>query len=161
MKNDLQINGDFYSVPAMRLQYAKILINGRAGFIGSHLADALLEMNNDVINCDSSSPYHLRKRCRSRTVVAGEITGYAEQVFNLRSGHRISVDDLLWCLFRLCEKEDAIEPIYEMVALGDVKSTYADIRKARSIFGCEPRTSLKEGLRNFVQWHGACKNSFE
>ncbi|MBD2767699.1 SDR family NAD(P)-dependent oxidoreductase [Hymenobacter sp. BT664] len=35
---------------------------------------------------------------------------------------------------------------------GDVEATYADIRKAHRLLGYEPRTTLSEGLRQFVAW---------
>ena len=43
------------------LRNLRILVTGGAGFIGSHLADALLEMNNTVINYDNFSPYYSGK----------------------------------------------------------------------------------------------------
>ncbi len=36
---------------------------------------------------------------------------------------------------------------------GDVKRTYADIDKANKILGFEPRTSIEEGMKLFVDWY--------
>jgi UDP-glucuronate 4-epimerase len=35
---------------------------------------------------------------------------------------------------------------------GDMKITYADIRKARRILGYQPTTPIEEGIRKFVEW---------
>ncbi|UCF08774.1 MAG: SDR family oxidoreductase [Thermoplasmata archaeon] len=40
---------------------AKILITGGAGFIGSHLADGLAQMNHDIIVLDNLDPYYDRE----------------------------------------------------------------------------------------------------
>lgn len=45
----------------------------------------------------------------------------------------------------------------EMVAMqpGDVQLTYADTGELEQVFGFKPQTSLREGLREFVQWYKA------
>ena len=35
---------------------------------------------------------------------------------------------------------------------GDVPITFADVTKARKLWGWEPRVSIEEGIRNFVDW---------
>ena len=35
---------------------------------------------------------------------------------------------------------------------GDVQRTFADVTRARELFGYDPRTSMKEGIRSFVEW---------
>lgn len=36
---------------------------------------------------------------------------------------------------------------------GDVPITFADISKARSVLGYEPRTQIAEGIRSFIDWY--------
>lgn len=36
---------------------------------------------------------------------------------------------------------------------GDVDRTYADVSKAKKLIGYEPKTSFKEGIKNFVNWY--------
>jgi UDP-glucuronate 4-epimerase len=38
---------------------------------------------------------------------------------------------------------------------GDVPLTWADISKAGKLLGYRPKTSLEEGLKNFVEWYRA------
>lgn len=35
---------------------------------------------------------------------------------------------------------------------GDVQRTYADISRARDLFGYDPRTTMEEGIHSFAQW---------
>jgi UDP-glucuronate 4-epimerase len=41
---------------------------------------------------------------------------------------------------------------------GDVPLTFADVSKAKRVLGYEPRTSIEEGLRKFVEWYRKNKN---
>ena len=45
----------------MELKNLRVMVTGGAGFIGSHLADALLEMGNTVICYDCFTPYYTGK----------------------------------------------------------------------------------------------------
>jgi UDP-glucuronate 4-epimerase len=38
---------------------------------------------------------------------------------------------------------------------GDVQRTCADVSRARKLIGYEPRTSMEEGIRRFVEWFRA------
>ncbi|QDA61983.1 GDP-mannose 4,6-dehydratase [Hymenobacter jejuensis] len=51
-------------------------------------------------------------------------------------------------------KAVGITPQLEFLPMqaGDVDITYADISKAQRLLGYQPRTSLADGLRQFVQW---------
>ena len=42
---------------------------------------------------------------------------------------------------------------------GDVLSTWADIGKARKLLNYDPRTSIEEGLKKFVDWHNTFSHS--
>lgn len=48
---------------------------------------------------------------------------------------------------------------FQPLQAGDVDITFADIRKAQSLLGYQPRTSLTEGLRQFVQWLPQVQNA--
>ena len=36
---------------------------------------------------------------------------------------------------------------------GDVSSTYADVTRLEKEFGYKPKTSVKEGVQQFVDWY--------
>lgn len=48
-----------------------------------------------------------------------------------------------------------IEPKIKQLPMqpGDVDRTYADISKAKKLIGYEPKTTFKEGIKNFVNWY--------
>ena len=45
------------------------------------------------------------------------------------------------------------ELVLEPMQPGDVQATYADIEPIRSAVGFEPRTSIDQGIPNFVEWY--------
>jgi len=55
----------------------------------------------------------------------------------------------------LLEAELGIEAkkIMKPMQPGDVPSTWADVSDLKKDFGWQPRTSIKEGIRNFVSWY--------
>lgn len=85
------------------------------------------------------------------TLKAAENDNVEGEIFNLGSGSRISVNNVLKLLLRLTDKED-INPIYEEPKLGDVYDTYADISKARKLLGYNPKVTLDSGIRQFMKW---------
>ena len=49
----------------------RYLVTGAAGFIGSHLAEALVAAGNDVLGVDSFNDYYARERKEANAVAAG------------------------------------------------------------------------------------------
>ena len=49
------------------------------------------------------------------------------------------------------------EPIIDQQPMqpGDVPRTYADVTRAKELLGYEPRISMREGMRRFVEWYRA------
>jgi len=47
------------------------------------------------------------------------------------------------------------EPIIDQQPMqpGDVPRTYADVTRAKELLGYEPRISMREGMRRFVEWY--------
>lgn len=88
------------------------------------------------------------------TILAAESEESAGEVYNIGSGSHVTVNKLIKLLTKIIGA-DHITPVYEDRKLGDVQDTYADIRKATSILGYRPKTSIEEGLKNFVAWFKA------
>jgi len=74
--------------------------------------------------------------------------GYA--IYNLGESRTISLAELVAAIGKQC----GVEPILDRKPLqpGDVLITYADVSKARSELGYEPRTELSVGLARFLAW---------
>ena len=68
----------------------KILITGVAGFIGSHLAEKLLELGNEVIGIDNFDPYY------DRSIKENNIANYSNNSnFTFIEGDICEIDNLL------------------------------------------------------------------
>lgn len=81
---------------------------------------------------------------------AMDYTGSEFEIVNLGNTHSISLADLVRCL------EDALGTKVKLQRLpvqdGDVPRTSADISKARSLLGYDPRTDFAAGVRAFAEW---------
>lgn len=72
------------------------------------------------------------------------------EVVNLATAARISLNQLVALLRDITGI--TIEPIYAEARRGDVKHSLADISRAESLLGYQPRIDLREGLRRTVEW---------
>lgn len=81
---------------------------------------------------------------------AAETPGIGGEVFNVATGGRVSLNELLATLNRILGT--AVEPIYQEPRLGDVHDSQADISKAERLLGYRPTVTLEDGLRQTVAW---------
>lgn len=73
------------------------------------------------------------------------------EAFNLGESRSISLKDLVRAIEKASGKKAKIHRL--PVPKGDVRVTYADIRKAKKFFAYHPSTDLETGLKNFIQWY--------
>ncbi len=78
--------------------------------------------------------------------------------FNIASGNRISVNDLVKVLGEVIGKEPDIRHIESQQ--GDVSHTGADITRAKEILGYAPEYSIEEGVRKHVDWFKGVKELY-
>ncbi len=73
------------------------------------------------------------------------------EIFNLGNSDSVALLDFI----RVIEEELGREAEKNMMPLqpGDVPETVADIRRSRELLGFNPRTPLREGIRNFISWY--------
>jgi UDP-glucose 4-epimerase len=72
---------------------------------------------------------------------------------NIGSGKQVSIIDLANMIINLCGKKGKIKPVHVEPRIGEVKKLIADATKAKKLLGWEPKNSLKEGLKAFIQWY--------
>jgi UDP-glucuronate 4-epimerase len=72
------------------------------------------------------------------------------EIVNLGNNYSISLKELIQAIETVTGKKARIEQLPEQP--GDVPKTFADITKAKELFGYNPQTQLKEGLIKFYQW---------
>ncbi|MEM3079271.1 MAG: NAD-dependent epimerase/dehydratase family protein [Thermoproteota archaeon] len=76
-------------------------------------------------------------------------TRHVNQVFNIGTGRPVKIRDLALLVMRL--KGVKGEPVYAAKRQGDIRHSYAEISKARTLLGFEPKIGLEEGLKKLVQ----------
>jgi UDP-glucuronate 4-epimerase len=76
---------------------------------------------------------------------------YACEIFNL-SNHR---SEQLMELITLIEKElgKKAEIDFQPMQPGDIRESYADIDYSKEKLGYDPKTSINEGIPNFINWY--------
>jgi UDP-glucuronate 4-epimerase len=134
----------------------RILLMGGAGFIGSHLAEALLRKHFVLSVVDNLDDFY----------------SPAWQKANLESIRKAGPFDFfdqdICAMDRLRETVARVRPdvIIRLAARagetpeqGDVPLTWADISNAGRLFGYWPQTSLEDGLKKCVEWHRAADPS--
>jgi UDP-glucuronate 4-epimerase len=80
-----------------------------------------------------------------------EYHGPSFQIFNLGRGQTVKLDYLVKIIEKALNKKSRIK--YAEPAPGDMLITIADISKARSLLGFDPKVSIEEGISRFVRWH--------
>lgn len=73
------------------------------------------------------------------------------EIYNIGESQTIRLSQLIQALEEQIGKKALVEHLPEQP--GDVKHTYADIRKAREHLGYSPKTDIREGLARFVRWY--------
>lgn len=106
------------------------------------------------------SIYNFGNNFRDFTYVADIVSGIIAaldkpnldvyEIFNLGNNHPESVLTVVETLEQLLQSKAQIQLLPPQP--GDMVTTAANIDKARTKLGYEPRTKIKEGLANFVSW---------
>lgn len=73
------------------------------------------------------------------------------QVMNIANGRQVTLNELLE-IMKIVTGKSAAAARYEPARVGDVRHSLADISRARSLLGYEPRVALEEGLRLTFDW---------
>ena len=93
---------------------------------------------------------HANLRARSIKQVSGD-------VFNISTQEERSVLEILDELKHILKKP-LIKPRFAPKRAGDVRRTYANIRKAKQVLGFQVQTRFKEGLEKTAEWFQQCRS---
>ena len=87
--------------------------------------------------------------CKSCDYVVNNDNVY--EILNLGSNNPISLKEMINTIGEVLN----ITPEIDVLPMqpGDVDRTYADITKAKNLLGYEPKTTFKEGIKEFVNWY--------
>lgn len=84
-------------------------------------------------------------------MLAMEKKGAVGDVFNVATGVATSINGLVKMLQEIMNKMN-LRPIHEDLRFGDIKHSYANIKRAKRTLGYEPQVPLSEGLDKLVAW---------
>jgi UDP-glucuronate 4-epimerase len=84
------------------------------------------------------------------TISAIQKVGY--EIFNLGGGNKpISINQMIIILENILQKKT--NKVYKNFNKADMKSTWADIKKAKKILNWSPKVSVEDGLKIAVNWY--------
>ena len=72
------------------------------------------------------------------------------QIYNLGRGNPVTLSEMLAAVERALGKKAVLDRQPEQP--GDVRTTWADITKAKTRLGYEPKVQLEEGVERFLEW---------
>jgi UDP-glucuronate 4-epimerase len=78
------------------------------------------------------------------------------EILNIGESRTTELRDLVAKIEQALNKKGQIRAMPSQA--GDVPLTFADVGKAKRLLGYEPRTSIEDGLRKFVEWYRKNKN---
>lgn len=88
------------------------------------------------------------------TVAAGEAQKTGGEIFNVGTGHKTSILELARLFLSLAPVRRR-EIIHAEPRLGDIRRSWADVRKAKAILGYESSVKLRSGLESFLLWYSS------
>jgi nucleoside-diphosphate-sugar epimerase len=100
---------------------------------------------------EQSRDFTYVKDCVQANLMACVAVGAAGGVFNIASGRRTVINDLYDKIARLLNRTD--RPTYEAPRPGDVRHSLADINRAKSVLGYEPKHTIDQGIGEAIQWY--------
>jgi dTDP-L-rhamnose 4-epimerase len=84
--------------------------------------------------------------------LALERSGADGQVLNIASGQNFSVLEIAQRLTQVLGRDHLSATITSKYRVGDIRHCFADIQRARSMIGFEPRVGLEAGMIELAQW---------
>jgi UDP-N-acetylglucosamine 4-epimerase len=79
---------------------------------------------------------------------------------NVGCGDRISVNELARLMAEALDRPD-LKPVYQPERAGDLKHSFADLKRSRSVLGYHPVVDFGGGLEKTVRWYEATLNADE
>lgn len=73
------------------------------------------------------------------------------EIINLGNNRPVQLNKLIELIEQSIGKKAKI--VEKPIPKGDLPITYADISKAKSLLGWQPKTDIEEGIKRFVEWY--------
>ncbi|HIC92162.1 MAG TPA: SDR family oxidoreductase [Syntrophaceae bacterium] len=150
-----------YGLETISLRYFNIF--GPRQDPNSQYAAVIPKFVKALLNGQMATIYGDGEQTRDFTYVANVVqanikASYASKealgmAFNIACGQNASINQLYRELVRLLNLDSLnLTPIYAASRPGDVRHSLADISRARSLLGYEPKINFRDGLAKTVEW---------
>jgi dTDP-L-rhamnose 4-epimerase len=151
--------GEAYGIPAVAMRFFNVygprqaLSNPYTGVLAI-FASRLLNGNRPIVYEDGNqrrdfvSVFDVARALR----LAIEKRAVSGLAFNIGSGESASVAEIAARLSACLDADDIVPEITGRHRVGDIRHCFADIARARTLLGFEPRVSLEEGLMELAGW---------
>jgi UDP-glucuronate 4-epimerase len=120
---------------------------------------ALFKFTEQILKKDPIDVYNYGDMRRDFTYIDDIVEGFVRalekplgyEVINLGNGAPVALGSFI----EILEKEMGVTAEKNMLPMqeGDVFETYADTTKAKELLGFSAKTSIEEGVRQFVSWY--------
>jgi len=90
-------------------------------------------------------------------IVAAIDKPHDNEIFNLGNSSVVSLSQFIQVIEEILGKKAVI--VEKPIQAGDVALTYADLTKAQDMLGYTPKTAIEQGMRQFIAWYCASRNS--
>ena len=141
-----------YDVPTVSLRYFTVYGPRQRPDMGFHRFISKILMGKEI------EVYGAGDQTRDFTFVGDVVEasikamfqGRYGEVYNVGGGNRISLIETIKIIEEIAGRKANLK--YTEPQKGDAKHTYADISKARSDFGYNPKVDICEGLKRHYDW---------
>ena len=73
------------------------------------------------------------------------------EIVNLGNNNPVKLSELVSIIYNTLKKRPLLK--YLPMQPGDVETTFADISKAKKLWGYSPKVSMEKGIKDFVDWY--------
>ena len=152
--------GMAYKIPTVALRYFNVF--GPRQALSNPYTGVAAIFSSRLLN--GAAPVVFEDGCQSRDFVhasdVAQINLLAAtresadyQVINVGAGRRVTIGDMAQELWRRISGKDETRPVYlGQFREGDIRHCFADITRARTLLGYEPRVAFDHGLEELIDW---------
>jgi dTDP-L-rhamnose 4-epimerase len=151
--------GRAYGIPTVALRFfnaygpRQALSNPYTGVLAIFAARLLNHKSPTVFEDgeqrrDFVSVHDVARACR----LALESERAQNQVFNVGSGESVTINEVARRLADILDKREIRPEITQRYRVGDIRHCYADITRAKALFGYAPKVTLEAGLSELAEW---------
>jgi UDP-glucose 4-epimerase len=141
---------DLYGLPSVTLRYFTVYGPGMRPDLAIHIFTHQALKNEPITIFGTGNRTrdftHIEDIVDANMLSLTKGTG----VYNIGGGHRVSIRKLAETIIEITKSSSTI--VYRESKKGDAEHTYADTSKAQRELGWNPKISLDQGLKGYVEW---------